>query len=344
MFRPTILIVDNCVKNINGLNGILQDRYETRTAFSGAQAIKIATETDPPDLILLAIRMPGMDGYEVCRKLKGHFASRRIPVLFLTTRDESDDEALGFAAGVADFIGKPWSPSVVLARIETHLMLYDQSRMLENRVRERTAELYESRLQLVRRLCRAAEYKDNETGTHVMRMSHYCKLIGSAAGLSEAEADMLLNVAPMHDIGKIGIPDRILQKPGKLDESDWRIMRRHPEIGAEIIGEHSSELLSMARLVALTHHERWDGQGYPNGLKGEEIPLVGRIVAVADVFDALTSERPYKKPWSIPETMKFIKEKSGEIFDPKLVESFLGILPQILGIKEKYPETVPYVK
>ncbi|MCI0666440.1 MAG: two-component system response regulator [Methylococcaceae bacterium] len=341
MHRPTILLVDDVPENIDVLNGILKDRYKIKVALNGTKALEIAKAGIPPDLILLDIMMPGMDGYEVCRRLKSDFATRRIPVIFVTAMDDIDDEARGFELGAVDYITKPVSPAIVQARVETQLALYDRSRMLENRVRQRTAELNESRLQIIQRLGRAAEYKDNETGLHVVRMSHYSKLIGLAAGMSEDEAELLLNAAPMHDIGKIGIPDRILQKSGELDVADWEIMRRHPEIGAEILGEHSSELLNLARQVALTHHEMWNGQGYPEGLKGEEIPLAGRIVTLADVFDALTTERPYKKAWTVEKTLEFIQKKSGVIFDPWLVEVFLGIVPQILEIKERYREEVP---
>lgn len=340
MSRQTVLIVDDIPENIDVLNGILKNRYKIKVALNGPKALEIANAINPPDLILLDIMMPGMDGYEVCRQLKAQFATRRIPVIFVTARGEIDDETHGFELGAADYITKPVSPPIVQARVEAQLALYDQNRVLENRVRQRTAELNESRQQIIQRLGRAAEYKDNETGLHVVRMSHYSKLIGLAAGMHEDEAEVLLNAAPMHDIGKIGIPDRILLKPGKLDDAEWEIMRKHPDFGAEILGQHSSELLEMARLVALTHHEMWNGQGYPNGLKGEEIPLVGRIVTLADVFDALTTERPYKKAWSVESTLDFIQSKSGEIFDPNLVKSFMGIVPRILEIKEKYGERV----
>lgn len=340
MPRPTLLLVDDVPENIEVLHGILREQYRIKVALTGKNALETARAGAPPDLILLDVMMPGMDGYEVCRQLKNNFATRRIPVIFITARDEIDDEARGFELGAVDYITKPFSPAVVKARVETQLALYDQSRMLENHVRQRTSELNESRLQIIQRLGRAVEYKDNQTGLHVVRMSHYSKLIGLAAGMSEDEAELLLNAAPMHDIGKIGIPDRILQKPGELDDADWAIMRRHPEIGAEILGEHSSELLTMARQVALTHHEMWNGQGYPNGLKGEEIPRTGRIVTLADVFDALTAERPYKKAWTVEKALEFICKKSSRIFDPGLVEVFLGIFPEILEIKEKYRDEV----
>lgn len=202
----------------------------------------------------------------------------------------------------------------------------------------RVEELRETRLQIVQRLGKASEYKDNETGLHVIRMSHYAHILARAAGYSEKAADDLLNAAPMHDVGKIGIPDAILQKPGRLDEHEWAVMRQHPEIGARIIGEHDSNLLRLARSIALTHHERWDGTGYPKGLRGEEIPVEGRIVAIADVFDALTSVRPYKPAWSIDEAVELLRREKGSQFDPELVELFLGCLPDILVVRERWAD------
>ena len=222
--------------------------------------------------------------------------------------------------------------------MRTHLALYDQKRELERMVTERTAELNETRLEVIRRLGRAAEFKDNETGLHVIRMSHYSRLIAEALNVGEAWTDLLFNAAPMHDIGKIGIPDHILRKPGKLDENEWMIMRKHPEFGAAIIGEHSSDLMKLSKEIALTHHEKWDGSGYPKGLMGENIPISGRIVAIADVFDALTSERPYKKAWSVEESLKVIDEGAGKHFDPDLVGLFRDVMPDVLRIKEQYAE------
>ena len=194
-------------------------------------------------------------------------------------------------------------------------------------------------LQIVQRLGLAAEYKDNETGLHVIRMSHYSRVLALAAGFSEAQAEELLNAAPMHDVGKIGIPDAVLRKPGKLDGEEWEVMKQHAQIGADIIGEHPSGLLRMAREIALNHHEKWDGSGYPRGISGAEIPVEARIIAIADVFDALTSERPYKKAWPVEEAMQLLREQSGRHFDPELVELFLGQLPAILEIKERWAET-----
>ena len=337
--RPTLLVVDDIPENIDVLAGILRPDFKVKVALNGEKALQIARSDPPPDLILLDIMMPGIDGYEVCRRLKTDLATRRIPVIFVTAKGEIKDEALGFEVGGVDYITKPVSPPIVKARVGTHLALYDQTRALSSLVRQRTEELNESRLQVIRRLGRAAEFKDNETGLHIVRMSHYSRLLAQAAGLPDEEADVLFNAAPMHDIGKIGIPDRILQKPGKLDREEWEIMKQHAEIGARIIGNHSSILLETARIIALTHHEKWNGNGYPHGLKEEAIPLVGRIVAIADVFDALTSERPYKRAWSVDEALELLKKESGGHFDPGLIPRFLDILPSVLEVKERYAET-----
>jgi putative two-component system response regulator len=194
-------------------------------------------------------------------------------------------------------------------------------------------------LQIVRILGRAAEFKDNETGLHVIRMSHYARLIAEKLGNSASWGDLIFSAAPLHDIGKIGIPDHILLKPGKLTDDEWAIMRKHPEFGAEIIGKNDSEILMTAKEIALTHHERWDGSGYPNQLKGEEIPISGRIIMIADVFDALTTQRPYKKAWSVEDAVKLINDSAGTHFDPSLVTIFNEVLPSILAIKESYAES-----
>ena len=343
--KQTILIVDDVPENIDVVGGILRSEYKIKMALNGQKALTIAGSDNPPDLILLDIMMPEMDGFDVCRQLKANPTTAKIPVIFVTAKGEVVDETMGFQLGAVDYITKPVSPPIVKARVKTHLALYDQNRVLEEKVKERTAELEESknevittRLEIIRRLGRAAEYKDNETGLHVMRMSHYSRLLGLTAEMTLDEADLLLNAAPMHDIGKIGIPDHILLKPGKLDDEEWDIMRKHPEIGAAIIGEHHTELLKTAKIIALTHHEKWNGKGYPHGLKGEDIPRMSRIVAIADVFDALTSERPYKKAWSVEKTTSLLEEESGIHFDPDLVPVFIEIMPEILKIKERYSE------
>ena len=219
-----------------------------------------------------------------------------------------------------------------------HKALRQQNSALEARVRVRTQELHETRLEIVRRLGRVVEYRDNETGLHVIRMSHYAALLGRAHGMPSAECDMLLHACPMHDIGKIGIPDRILLKPSRLSPEEWGIMQSHTTIGAELLAGHDSGLMQMAYHTALTHHEKWDGSGYPHGLAGKAIPLVGRITAICDVFDALTSERPYKAAWAIEDAVAELQELRGTHFDPELVDQFCGILPDIMVIYEQYAE------
>jgi len=323
--RPKLLLVDDEPTNLQVLRQILQDDYRLFFAKDGDKALEMAAR-ERPDLILLDVMMPGMTGYEVCTRLKQDEMTVATPVIFVTALADVDDEARGFEVGAVDYITKPVSPPIVRARVRTHLSLV------------RVDELKQTRLQIVQRLGLAAEYKDNETGLHVIRMSHYSRILALAAGFSELAAEDLLNAAPMHDVGKIGIPDAILQKNGKLDEAEWVVMRSHAQIGAEIIGEHPSGLLQMARSIALTHHEKWDGSGYPNGLKGEEIPIAGRIVAIADVFDALTSVRPYKPAWSLEDTLALIQRESGKHFDPHLVELFLSQMPAILEIKARWAE------
>jgi putative two-component system response regulator len=333
-----VLVVDDVAENLMILDHVLRDEFRVLAARGPERALEIVFGDDPPDLVLLDVMMPGMDGFEVCERLKADPRTRHIPVIFVTARGEVADEKHGFEVGGVDYVLKPVSPPVVLARVRTHLALYDRNRELERRVRARTAELAETRLEIIRRLGRAAEFKDNQTGLHVIRMSHYSRLIAEAAGLNGDEAEVLLNAAPMHDVGKIGIPDRILGKAGELDEEEWRLMRRHPEIGAEIIGEHDSDVLRMAREIALAHHERWDGSGYPQGLSGEAIPLMGRIVAIADVFDALTTERPYKPAWPVEDSAAYLREHAGVLFDPQLIAAFDRALPGILEMSREYGE------
>lgn len=337
MDKATVLIVDDTPENIDILVGILSDDYKIKVAIDGPRALALVAKSRP-DLILLDVMMPGMNGYEVCKLLKQDPLTSHIPVIFVTALSEVADETQGFALGAVDYITKPVSAAVVKARVKTHLALYDQKRFLEQQVKIRTQELEATRFEIIRRLGRAAEYKDNETGLHVVRMSHYARLLAIKLGLPDTFCDLIFNAAPMHDIGKIGTPDAVLKKPGKLNAEEWAIMQQHAVIGAEIIGEHDDPLLTMARRIALTHHEKWDGAGYPYGLVGEDIPLEGRIVAIADVFDALTSQRPYKPAWTIEATMKLLESEAGKHFDPKLVAEFKQILPQVVEIRDTHLE------
>lgn len=340
--KNTVLVVDDSPENIALVSRILGETYRVKMAISGEEALKIATG-DLPDLILLDVMMPGMDGYEVCKQLKSNPWTREIPVMFLTAMDQTVDEQKGFDLGAVDYITKPVRPSILKARLNTQLSLRDQNLALETLVRKRTHELREankllreSHKDVISRLGRASELKDYETGYHVIRVGHYSRLLAKFAGMSIEDQEFIELAAPMHDIGKIGIPDMILLKQDKLSEEEWNIMRRHPEIGADLLAGSDSPLLDMARTISLTHHENWDGSGYPRKLKGEDIPLVGRIVTLADVFDALTMERPYKKAWSDERSFEFIESQMGRKFDPKLAQGFVDSRDQVLEIKNKY--------
>lgn len=337
MDKATILVVDDTPDNIDILVGILASDYQVKVAINGQKALALAAKT-APDLILLDVMMPDMNGYEVCQRLKQDPLTSHIPVIFVTALAETADETQGFDIGGVDYITKPVSAAVVKARVKTHIALQNQKRLLKEEVRKQTKDLEETRFEIIRRLGRAAEYKDNETGLHVVRVSHYAKILAKQMGLPEPYCETIYYAAAMHDVGKIGTPDAVLRKPGKLDEQEWETMQQHAAIGAEIIGRHNDPLLQMSYNIALTHHEKWNGSGYPNGMQGEEIPLEGRIVAIADVFDALTSKRPYKKAWSIDDAIGLIISEAGRHFDPQLVEHFKQTINQIIEIHDTYVE------
>lgn len=323
--RPKILVVDDEPTNLQILREVLSADYRLLFARDGEKALQLAHD-ERPNLILLDVMMPGLTGLETCRRLKGMPATRSVPVIFVTALNDVSDEAAGFDAGAVDYIAKPISPPIVRARVRNHLSLVGAH------------ELERTRLQIIQCLGRAAEYRDNETGLHVIRMSHYTRILALAAGYSTAFADELFHAAPMHDIGKIGTPDAVLLKPGKLDASEWQIMQRHAIMGSEILGEHDSSLLVKARTIALCHHEKFDGTGYPHGLAGEDIPIEARMVAIADVFDALTSVRPYKKAWPVEDAVALLQREKGRHFDPELVDCFVAQMPAILEVKDRYAE------
>jgi len=335
--KPVVLVVDDAAESIDVARGALGQQFQVKAAINGAKALEIAAQ-HTPDLILLDVMMPDMSGYEVCRRLKADYTTSHIPVIFVTTLSDSENEGQGLELGAVDYVTKPYVPSLLRSRVRTHVALHRQQIILEQIVKIRTAELLETRLEIIRRLGRAAEYRDNETGMHVLRMSHISRTIALGSGMREERAELILQASPMHDIGKLGVPDRVLLKPGKLDDEEWEVMKRHSRIGAEIIGEHPSDLLVLARMVALRHHERWDGTGYPDGLLGEEIPVEARVVALADVFDALLSVRPYKLSWTIPNALEFIREQSGKHFEPRMVNALLSRLDECLAIRERYAD------
>lgn len=337
-----ILIVDDTKANIDILVEALKSDYKISVATDGPKALAHA-DSNPPDLILLDIMLPGMDGYEVCSRLKANSATSSIPIVFITALLEIRDKSRGFELGAVDYITKPFQIAEVKARVRTHLSLKhaldalgNQNRILDQKVELRTQELRSTQLEIIYRLGRAAEYRDNETGMHIKRMSHFCRAVASRLDCDEDFRELLFNASPMHDIGKIGIPDSVLLKPGRLDSAEWIIMKQHTTAGAEILSGNESPLLQLAEVIALTHHEKWDGSGYPQGLAGERIPLAGRIVAICDVFDALTSKRPYKEPWPLEKALHEIRAGSGTHFDPRVVEAFFSAIPDILRIREQF--------
>jgi len=343
-----ILIVDDNPSNIDVLSDVLSD-HRRCVAIDGPTALRLA-QTRPPDLILLDVMMPRMDGFEVCRQLKANPATASIPVIFITGLGDERSETLGFEVGGVDYITKPFNAKVVRARVQTQIelkavrdALCSENSQLEARVEARTAELHaalqdlhRSALDTVFRLGLAAEFKDDDTGQHVLRMADYAVAVARELGWDPKRLDLLLHAAPMHDIGKIAVPDGILKKPGPLDAGEWEIIKRHPLIGARILSASSSEVIRLAEVVALTHHEKWNGSGYPHGIAGESIPLVGRIVAVCDVFDALTVRRPYKEPFALPAALSIIRDSSGSHFDPGVVAAFFRAEQAITAIRNRY--------
>ncbi len=342
----TVLLVDDEPINIKLLSKILHiNGYENIHTTTDPRQVELLCDQHEIDLIMLDIHMPFLDGFEVMAGLREDHQKAEIPIIVLTALTDSEICNRALQEGARDFLTKPFNQAEVLSRIrnvlETHL-LYRQTRntneRLEELVRQRTEEIYKTRIKVIQRLSRAAEFRDNETGMHIMRMSHYSLLLAQSAGMNAAECEVMLNASPLHDIGKIGIPDRILLKKGKLDSEEWTIMKSHAEIGARILEGDNCDFLNAAQTIALTHHEKWDGSGYPNGLAGENIPLMGRIVAVADVFDALTSERPYKKAWSMEDAYALLEKEKGKHFDSRLVDIFLALVPELTKIKERYAE------
>lgn len=317
----TILVVDDEPDNLKLMQLILKNDYQLLFANSGKAALG-AAEKHRPDLILMDIMLPDMDGYEACRLLKASKKTEDIPLIFVTAMGDVENESLGFDLGAVDYIQKPVSIPIVLRRVQTHLSLIRASRW---------EKLVDSS---IRMLGKAGHYNDSDTGKHIWRMAQYAGAIATGVGWTQEQVEMLKLAAPMHDTGKIGIPDHILKAPRKLTDEEWEIMRRHPKIGYEILSTESSPVFQMAAEIALGHHEKWDGSGYPSKLVGETIPESCRIVALADVFDALTMKRPYKEAWPIERTLAVINEGSGSHFEPRLVSKFNEIIPELLHIKQ----------
>jgi len=344
--KANILIVDDQQLNISLLQKIMNNAgYQQVTGLTDPRDVIPHYTDNDYDIVLLDIRMPHMNGMEVLEQLNLIPKEAYVPVVILTAQDDKETKLRALELGAKDFLTKPFDQYEVVLRVnnllETRLMHKQQcniNRVLDRKVKERTDELKKTRLEVIRRLGRAAEFRDNETGFHIIRMSKYAQIIARRYGLSDHIAELILNASPMHDIGKIGIPDSILLKPGKLDKDEWEIMKTHAAIGADILSGHDSELMLMASEIAQNHHEKYDGSGYPKGLAGDEIPVSAQIAALSDVFDALTSVRPYKKAWSVEDAVEEIKNSSGTHFNPLLVKAFIDSLPEILIVRDKYRE------
>jgi len=357
--KQTILIVDDTPDNITLLSALLKDKYKTRVATSGQKALQVAATAPLPDLILLDVMMPEMDGYEVCRRLKQRPETADIPVIFLTAKVQVADEEMGLKLGAIDYITKPISPSIVLARIETHLslknarqFLRDQNQHLEHLVVERTRQLVLIQDATILAMASLAETRDNETGNHIRRTQHYVAALARdlrthprfSADLTDENIDLLYKSAPLHDIGKVGVPDRILLKPGKLDDEEFAIMKLHTVYGRDAIlsvekhlGE-SNDFLRFAREIAHSHQEKWDGSGYPEGLAGDAIPMSARLMAVADVYDALISRRVYKPAFSHEKAVEIMTAGRDKHFDPDVFDAFVRVEKKFLEIAARFSD------
>ncbi|MGB4075069.1 response regulator [Pseudomonas sp.] len=355
--RPTILVVDDTPDNLSLMSGLLRDAYKVKLAPSGERALQVVSGESKPDLILLDIMMPGMDGYEVLRRLQQDAAAASIPVIFLTAMTAAEDEKIGLDLGAVDYISKPINPAIVLARVHTQLqlkfardVLQNHNEFLEREVAKRTREVVAIQDVTIRAITSLAETRDNETGNHIRRTQHYVRLLAEhlqahprfSAELSAENIESLFKSAPLHDIGKVGIPDRILLKPGRLDADEFEIMKTHTTLGRDAIVQAEQELgesitfLRYAKEIAYSHQEKWDGSGYPQGLVAEAIPLSARLMALADVYDALISQRVYKPAFSHDKALEIIREGRGNHFDPDIVDGFLQISDGFAQIARQY--------
>jgi putative two-component system response regulator len=333
-----ILLVDDTKANIDILVQTLKQDYKLGVALNGPKAIEY-TKTNRLDLILLDILMPDMDGFEVCQRLKENPITQSVPIIFITAIDDPQHKRKGLEIGAVDYITKPFDISEVKARVKTHLSLRitqeelsNRNLILEEKIRERTRELKETQVEIIKRLSLASKYRDNGTGQNVARISRMAQILGLAAGLSHEEAETLALSSMLHDAGKIGIADSILLKKGRLTSDEWHVMKGHTTIGSKLLSGSRSKLIQDAETIALSHHEKWDGSGYNHGLKGDEIPLISRIVGICDVFDALISDRPYKEAWPVHLAFQEIEMKSGTDFDPRLVKLFVSLENELIKI------------
>ena len=337
--KPVVLAVDDATDLLALMAKALGAQYKVLTAEDGGSAITAAEGEPRPDLILLDVQMPNVSGFEVCRALKSEPRTADIPVIFLTGKIEAQAQVEAFELGAVDYITKPINSKVLMARVRMHLALANQRHELERMVRERTAQLEKTRTELILRLGRAMQMHETASaGNRAMRLGQYAKLLSRAAGAIPQVCELMMITAPLHDIGKLGVPSEILQKKEKLSAPDWERIRRHPKIGAEIIGEQDDPVLRLARQLALTHHENWDGTGYPAGLKGEAIPWPGRIMALVDTFESMTETQFYHEPRKPEEAAAEIVQLSGKRFDPKIVEAFKVALPAMIKVREQFAD------
>lgn len=356
----TVLVVDDTPENLSLMSDLLREHYRVKVATNGERALRIAGGADAPDLIMLDVMMPDMDGYEVCKRLKEQDNTRDIPIIFLTARTDPADEKIGLELGAVDFITKPISPPLVQARVRNHLMLKthadflkDKAEWLEAEVQSRTRDVQRIKDVTIIAMASLAETRDNETGNHIRRTQNYVKALAEhlsrqeqfAETLDDETIDLLYRSAPLHDIGKVGIPDSILLKPGRHTPEEFEIMKTHAVLGAEaimeaekVLDDSETSFLRYAREIAQNHHEKWDGSGYPAGLKGEEIPLSGRLMAVADVYDALISKRVYKPAFSHDDAVAYIRDGRGGHFDPAIVDAFLEIADRFREIAREFAD------
>jgi putative two-component system response regulator len=359
--KPTVLVVDDTPDNLTLMSGLLKDLYKVKIANNGERALKVAMTGTPPDIILLDIMMPVMDGYEACRQLKANPATRDIPVIFLTAKAEIEDEMKGFELGAVDYITKPISPPVVMARVHTHLQLKkvrdylkNQNEFLDAEVQRRTEEVVAVQEVTILAMASLAETRDNDTGNHIRRTQFYLRALAEKLRKHERfchllddgkTIDLLFKSAPLHDIGKVGIPDGILLKPGRFTPEEFEIMKSHTTLGRDAIlaAEHRLGLelpfLSYAKEIAYSHQEKWDGTGYPEGLSGDDIPISGRLMAVADVYDALVCRRVYKEGMPHEKAVSIILESKGTHFDPDMVDAFMEIAEDFKAIAKQYEDT-----
>ncbi len=356
VLRPTVLVVDDTPANLSLLSDLLTPHFRVQLAVSGAKALEIA-QRRAPDLIVLDVMMPGMDGHEVCRRLRSDARTSDVPVLFLTALNSPEDENLGFEVGGADFIAKPFNPTTLMARVRTQLevsawrkALRDRNAWLQSELALRAEEVDQLRDTTLFVMVGLAEFRDSDTGQHVRRTQEYVRVLArwvsqNGGGLDDSQIDAMARAAPLHDIGMVAIPDRVLLKPGPLTAEEWLVMKTHADVGADLLqraadrlGDRAGPFLRYGIEIARHHHERWDGSGYPAGLAGEAIPLAARLMAVADVYDALISRRVYKDPMSHDVAIGKMSAESGKHFDPQLVRALFALQPSLIDIAQRFKD------